>query len=122
MKWSHSQAAGGSYLMHTCFACRATSGDNFLYGSIGASSPEPLTSEPVWHMVVCEAGHWEKIAERAWPPNVTVRRPTTGRGLVGEAAGLFARTPRATGVTFQPVNAVNVRALTQRMLGLDHWS
>lgn len=121
VKWSHSQAAGGSYLMHTCFNCRATSGDNFLYGSMGGETPEPLTSEPVWQMVVCESGHWEKVAERPWPTAAAIQRPDDAYGLVGEPAGLFGGTFRAPGITFQPVDARNIHALTRRMMGLDQW-
>jgi hypothetical protein len=119
LKWSHSQAAGGSYLMHTCFDCRATSGDNFLYGSMGSDAPTPVTTEPVWQMVVCESGHWDKLGERPWPPSVTVERPADGYGLVGEPAQLFGATSRSEGVALRPVDASNIRAITRMMMGLD---
>ena len=76
MRWTHSKRAECSYLMHFCAHCRATSGDNFIYGSVGSDNPIPLTTEPVWQMTVCADGHWEKVSEGPWSPGTAVGRAT----------------------------------------------
>ena len=107
--------------MHVCGSCGATSGDNFLYGGLGGTTCTPVLSEPVWHMVVCETGHWTKLGESSWPPGFAPTRPASAVGLVGEPAAIFRLATCGPNVRVTQITEANLGAMARRMVGTYRW-